>query len=84
MSADLSHLATPGAEIAVRVRPGARRNLVTLEGAQIRVTVTAAPQGGKANGEVQKLLAKSLGIAKSRLLLLRGHRGRDKLFRIAP
>ena len=79
---DLRHLALPGAEIAVRVTPRASRNAVLLEGDRIRVLVTVVPEDGKANAAVIKLLAKALGIAKTRLVLLRGASGRDKLFRI--
>ncbi|KGJ11763.1 DUF167 domain-containing protein [Paracoccus versutus] len=79
---DLSHLARPGAEIAVRVTPRASRNAVILDGEAIRVTVTVVPEDGKANAAVVKLLAKALGVAKSRLVLVRGATARDKLFRI--
>lgn len=79
---ELSHLAQPGAVIAVRVTPRASRNAVTLEGEAICVMVTTVPESGKANAAVIKLLAKALGIAKTRLVLLRGASGRDKLFRI--
>ncbi|ABL70266.1 MULTISPECIES: DUF167 domain-containing protein [Paracoccus] len=79
---DLSHLARPGAEIAVRVTPRASRNAVILDGEAIRVTVTTVPEDGKANAAVVKLLAKALGVAKSRLVLVRGATARDKLFRI--
>ena len=79
---DLSHLAQPGTEIAVRVTPRAARNAVLLDGDMIRVTVTVVPEDGKANAAVIKLLAKALGVAKSRLVLVRGATSRDKLFRI--
>ncbi|MDQ7263303.1 DUF167 domain-containing protein [Paracoccus sp. PS-1] len=79
---DLSHLARPGAEIAVRVTPRASRNAVILDGETIRVTVTTVPEDGKANAAVVKLLAKALGVAKSRLVLVRGATARDKLFRL--
>lgn len=81
---DLKHLAQPGQQIAVRVTPRAARNAVTLgpDGA-VRVSVTTVPEDGKANAAVIKLLAQSLGIAKSRLVLLRGASARDKLFRVA-
>ncbi len=79
---DLSHLAQPGTEIAVRVTPRAARNAVLLDGDMIRVTVTVVPEDGKANAAVIKLLAKALGVAKSRLVLLRGASARDKTFRI--
>lgn len=79
---DLSHLARPGAEIAVRVTPRASRNAVTLDGETIRVRVTVVPEDGKANAAVVKLLARALGVAKSRLELVRGAGSRDKLFRL--
>ena len=79
---DLKHLAQPGQQIAVRVTPRASRNAVIVDGAAIRVTVTTVPEDGKANAAVIKLLAKALGVAKSRLVLVRGATSRDKLFRI--
>jgi uncharacterized protein YggU (UPF0235/DUF167 family) len=80
--ADLSALARPGAEFAVRVTPRASRNAVLAEGGEIRVYVTVVPEDGKANAAVQKLLAKALGVAKSRLVLVRGGASRDKVFRL--
>ncbi|MRX49360.1 DUF167 domain-containing protein [Paracoccus sp. S-4012] len=80
---DLTHLATPGARLAVRVSPRASRNAVTLgEEGTIRVATTAPPADGAANAAVTKLLARALGIAPSRLTLLRGASSRDKLFRV--
>lgn len=82
MSEDLSHLAHEGAEIAVRVTPKASRDRIVVEEGQIRVYVTTVPEDGKANAAVQKLLAKALGIPKSRLTLIRGQTSRDKAFRV--
>lgn len=79
---DLSHLARPGAEISVRVTPKASRNAVVPEDGVIRVYVTVVPEDGKANAAVIRLLAKALGVAKSRLVLVRGETARDKVFRI--
>ncbi|WP_088623346.1 DUF167 domain-containing protein [Oceanicola sp. 22II-s10i] len=79
---DLSDLARDGAEITVRVTPRASRNTIRRDGDAIAVLVTAVPENGKANAEVQKLLAKALGIAKGRLVLVRGQTARDKTFRI--
>lgn len=81
---DLSHLARTGAEISVRVTPKASRDRITVEDDQIRVYVTTVPEDGKATAAVQKLLAKALGVAKTRLTLLRGATSRDKVFRIDP
>ena len=78
----LSDLAKPGAEIAVRVTPKASRNRIVQEGGELRVYVTTVPEGGKATKEVIKLLARALGVPKSRLTLLRGTTSRDKVFRV--
>ncbi len=79
----LSSLAHAGTEIAVRVTPRASRNAVTRDDAGlVRVQVTCVPEDGKANREVTRLLARALGIAPSRLELVRGAKGRDKLFRV--
>lgn len=78
----LAHLARPGTQIAVRVTPRAARNRISQEGGQIRVYVTTVPEDGKANAAVQKALAKALGVAKSRLTLIRGQTARDKTFMI--
>jgi len=77
---DLSDLAAPGAQIAVRVTPKAARNALTRDGDTLRLSVTATPENGKANAAVQALLAKAMGVAPSRLELRRGHTARDKLF----
>ena len=45
----------------------------------MHLRVTAPPQGGRANAAVVALLAKTLGVAKSRLQIVRGHGSRDKL-----
>jgi len=79
---DLSHLSAPGTEIALRVTPKASRNRIVMEEGQIRVYVTTVPEGGKANAAVVKLLAKALGVPKSRLELIRGQTARDKVFRV--
>lgn len=79
---DLSHLAESGTEIAVRVTPKASRNAIVAQDDTIRVYVTTVPEDGKATAAVQKLLAKAIGIAKSRLTLVRGHTSREKLFRV--
>jgi len=80
---DLSDRAVPGARIAVRVTPRGGRDAVTLdEAGGIHVRVTAAPEDGKANVAVRKLLARALGIAPSRLTLTGGTTSRDKVFRI--
>ncbi|WP_112308799.1 DUF167 domain-containing protein [Pseudogemmobacter bohemicus] len=80
---DLSAWAVPGAEIPVRVTPNARREALEAEtGSPVRISVTVVPEDGKATLAARDLLAKAMGIAKSRLTLVRGAKSRDKLFRL--
>jgi uncharacterized protein len=79
---DLSHLAQPGTSLAIRVTPNARRPGVELVEGQIRVSVSVPPEDGKATEAARIALAKALGVAKTRLTLLRGAASRDKLFRL--
>lgn len=77
---DLSDLARPGTEIALRVTPKAARICLTRGNGTIRAWVTAAPENGRANAAVQGLLAAAMGVAPSHLDLKRGQAARDKLF----
>ena len=79
---DLAALARPGAEIPVRVTPRAGREALRYEGGTVHIRVTAPPEGGKATAAAVKLLARALGVAKTRLTLVRGAASRDKLFRL--
>ena len=66
--------------IKVRVQPKSSRN--QLDGFQdgaLRVRVTAAPTEGQANAAVITILAKTLGVSKSRLEIIRGYSSRDKV-----
>lgn len=47
-----------------------------------RVRVKAAPEKGRANAEVAERLAAHLGIAPSRLVLVRGASSSHKVFRL--
>ena len=75
-------MAVPGAEFARRVTPRARQDMLTLGPEGYRCTVTAAAEAGRANVAVAAALAHALGVAKSRLVLVRGQTSRDKLFRL--
>ncbi len=82
MSDDLTYLGVVGQQIAVRVTPKASRSRVVMAEGQLRIYVTVVPEGGKANAAVQKLLAKAVGVPKSRLSLIRGATSRDKVFEV--
>ena len=77
-----SDLATPGAEFICKVTPRARRASITIDDGQIKIAVTTAPEDGKATAAVAETLAHALGVAKSRLTLIRGAISREKTFRL--
>ena len=82
--APLGALAIPGATLHVRATPKARRNAVETgdPGDPLKVWVTAPPDNGKANAAIRDLLAQALGVAPSRLTLVRGHTARTKTFQL--
>lgn len=69
--------------IVVRVQPRAREDEIAGErnGALV-VRVTAPPVEGKANNAARKLLARRLGVAPSRVSVVRGASSRDKLIEV--
>ncbi len=77
-----AELAVPGAEFSCKVTPRARRNAITREGRGFKISVTTEPEDGKATAAVTEALAHALGVAKSRLTLLRGAISREKVFRL--
>lgn len=69
--------------IVVRVQPRAREDEIAGErnGALV-VRVTAPPVEGRANDAARKLLARRLGVAPSRVSVVRGASSRDKLIEV--
>jgi hypothetical protein len=74
--------------ISVRLTPKASSDRVgemrkqSDGGEQLAVYVTAAPDKGKANEALIRLLATYFGLAASRLKIVRGHTSRNKLIEI--
>ena len=66
--------------IKIRVQPKSSRNQVDgFQDGALRVRVTAAPTESQANAAVIAILAKTLGVSKSRLEIIRGYSSRDKV-----
>ena len=64
----------------VRVSAGARRDAILgAHGDALKVSVRRAPERGKANQEVARLLAAALGVRPGEVEILRGATSRDKL-----
>jgi uncharacterized protein (TIGR00251 family) len=71
----------------VRVTPKAKSQRIKKEFLEngdklYRIYVTAAPEDGKANKAVIELIAKELGLAKSKISIVSGHTSRDKVIKI--
>jgi hypothetical protein len=75
---------TASTRLQLRVAPGAARaRVVGRHGTGWKVRVTAAPEGGKANDAVARLLADTLGLSRSDVEIVSGHSGRDKVVALA-
>ena len=68
--------------LALRVTPGARVEAVEIGEGVLQMKVRAKAKEGEANEAVLALLAQALGVATSRLRMLRGATGRDKLVQL--
>lgn len=65
--------------LRVRLTPRAGRDEVTLlSDGSLAVRVTAPPVDGRANAALERAVARALGIAPSRVTLVRGARSREK------
>jgi len=72
-----------GVTLRVRVSPRASRDGLGGERqGSLVVRLTAPPVEGRANAALARLLGRKLGVPPSRVSLVRGATGRDKLVRI--
>lgn len=70
--------------LAVRVTPRSSRNMMERQtDGSFRLFLTAHPHDGEANLAAIQLIAKTFGVAKSAVDLIRGHKSRDKVFCIS-
>jgi hypothetical protein len=73
-----------GVTVRVRVQPrAAREGIVGQRGDALCVRVCAPASEGAANAALQRVLADALGVAVSRVSLLRGAAAREKILHIA-
>ena len=63
----------------IRVTPHSKQNKVVESGGVLRVYTTVAPENGRANSAVIELLADYLDVPKSKIKILKGLTGRDKV-----
>jgi uncharacterized protein (TIGR00251 family) len=78
------HDGKKGAAIAVRVTTRASKNQIVgaLNDGTVKIRITAAPVEGQANDELVKFLSGVLDVPKSRIEIVAGEAGRDKLISV--
>lgn len=70
--------------LALRVQPRASRDEFSgLHGGRLRLRITAPPVDGAANDHLRRFLAEAFGVPATRVRLLKGLSGRDKLVAIS-
>jgi uncharacterized protein (TIGR00251 family) len=73
-----------GVLLGVQAHAGARRNgILGVRNGMLRVAVTAAPENGKANDAIVKVLSEALGLPKSSIELVSGATAAKKQFLLA-
>lgn len=70
-----------GSALALRVTPRASHNQIAgvLSDGTVKIHIAADPADGDMNGELVAFLAEVLGVPKSRVEIVAGESGRDKL-----
>ena len=72
-----------GATFRVRVQPGASKNeIVGVQGDALKIKINAPPVKGKANRALMDFLAGELGMKKSEVEIISGHRSRIKKIKV--
>jgi uncharacterized protein (TIGR00251 family) len=78
------HSGQRGSALAVRITPRASRNQIVdvLDDGTIKVYLVSDPSEDQLNNELLSYLAEVLGVPKSRVEVVAGENGRDKLISV--
>ncbi len=80
------HIKQAGEDVLIWVKavPGASRDEIAgVVGDRLKVRISAAPEGGKANKAICKLLASSLGVNANQISIEGGETSPAKIVRIS-
>lgn len=73
-----------GVQVELRVQPrAAKQRVLGLYGSQLRISISAPPVSGKANLAVEAMLARLLGVPRSQVEVVGGHKSRSKRVTVA-
>ena len=78
------HNGQKGSALAVRITPRASQNEVAeiLDDGTVRVRLAASPADNESNAALLEFLAEILGVSKTKLEIVAGSAGRDKLISV--
>ena len=72
-----------GIQFSATIQPRSSINKICgLHGESLKIRLTSPPVDGEANKMCVKLLAKMLNISPSRIVIVSGHAGRNKIIRV--
>jgi hypothetical protein len=73
------------ARLNLRVQPGAKRERLVgrMADGTLKIAVTAAPEAGRANEAVTRLIARTLQVDPRAVTVARGARSRSKVVEVA-
>ena len=73
-----------GVILPVHAQPGAKQNAITgIHAGRLKVSVTQAPEQGKANQALIRVLADLLGLKRAQIQLLSGATSGQKRFHVS-
>lgn len=77
------HGTSAGITVNIRVQPRASRNAITgVMGGALKVSLTSPPVDGEANEACIAFFSKTLAVAKNRISITNGFKGRNKVIAI--
>ena len=77
------HETASGCTFRVRVKPSAKQDTITaVHAGLLKITVVAAPERGKANDAVARMLAGALNVGTSRVHVVAGFTSTEKMVEV--
>ena len=72
-----------GVLLSVKAQPRASKNEIgVVQGAELKIHITAPPVDAAANEALVRLLAEKLDCARNRIEIVRGHKSRHKILKL--
>ena len=72
-----------GIQVSAIIRPRSSKNIICgLQGESLKIRLTSPPVDGEANKMCVKVLAKQLNIVPSKVSIISGQKGRNKIIRV--